>query len=134
MKGEMMKFPIKIILLLLIFSILSACTKSREQTFDSTLRAYEQVIRWRNIEKVNQFRKKPLVFSNIAKERFKNIKVTDYETTNIEDKSPVLKIVTVTMKYYHDQYARERSIEDKQEWHFDETSELWYISSPLPNF
>lgn len=129
-----MKFPLKIILLLLMASILSACAQSREQTFESTLRAYEQVFRWSNIEKVNQFRKNPLVFSNVAKERLKNIKVTDYETTKIEDKSPVLKIVTVTMKYYHDQYARERSIEDKQEWHFDETSGLWYISSPLPNF
>lgn len=129
-----MKVAIKIFLVILVVSGLSACTRSREQTLDATLRAYEQVIRWRNIEKVNQFRKNPLIFSNIAKERFKNIKVTKYETTGIEDISPVEKIVVVNMKYYHDQYARERSVEDRQQWHFDEAREAWYISSPLPNF
>ena len=98
------------------------------------MRGYEQVLRWRKLEKVNQFRKKPLVFSNIAKERFKNIKVTDYDITNIENSSALLNIVTVDIKYYHEQYARERTIQDRQEWHFDEKINAWYISSPLPNF
>lgn len=108
--------------------------QTREQSFDATLRAYEQVLRWRNIEKVNQFRKKPLIFSNVAKERFKNIKVTDYDVSNVESNTALSNTVTVNIKYYHEQYARERSIQDKQEWHFDEARELWYISSPLPNF
>ena len=130
-----MKITKIIIVLIFISTVLSACVmQSREEDLEATMRAYEQVLRWRNIEKVNQFRKKPLIFSNVAKERFKNIKVTNYEITNIESNSALKSIVTVKLKYYHEQYAYERSLEDKQEWHFDEASEHWYISSPLPNF
>jgi hypothetical protein len=130
-----MKIYTKILLLIFVLSGLTACVmQSREQGFQSTMRAYEQILRWRNIEKVNQFRKEPLIFSNVAKERFKNIKVTGYEITNIENNTALKNIVTVKIKYYHEQYAREKSLEDKQEWHFDEASEHWYISSPLPNF
>ena len=130
-----MKISIKILVLTFILSATSACVmQSREETFQATMRAYEQVLRWRKIEKVNQFRKKPLVFSGIAKERFKNIKVTDYEITNIDNNTALSNIVTVDIKYYHEQYARVSTIQDRQEWHFDEAMHVWYISSPLPNF
>ena len=130
-----MKIRVKIVILMFLISAITACVgQSREATFEATLRAYEQAVRWGNIEKVNQFRKKPLTFSNIAKERFKNIKVTSYEVTGIESSTALKNIVMVKVKYYHEQHARIRSLEDKQEWHFDETSEAWYISSSLPNF
>lgn len=129
-----MKLLVKLFILSLVFTGLSACTTKREQTFEATIRAYEQVIRWRNIEKVNQFRKKPLVFSNVARERLKNIKVTKYEIVSIENDSQLSKIVNVSIKYYHEQYARERMVSDRQKWHFDEATEHWYISSPIPEF
>ena len=130
-----MKIITRVLILLFMVSTVTACiNQSREQTLEATLRAYEKVLRWGNIEKVNQFRKKPLIFSNVAKERFKNIKVTNYEVTGIEGRTALKNIVTVKIKYYHEQYARIKSLEDKQEWHFDEANKLWYISSPLPNF
>lgn len=129
-----MKRRVSILLLAVFIPLMSGCVDTREESFESTLRAYEQLVRWGKIEKVNQFRKKPLVFSQVDKQRFKNIKVTGYEILGIEMQNETSGAVTVEISYYHEQYAREKSVEDKQQWQFDKTGERWFISSLLPTF
>ena len=130
-----MKFITRIILIVFISSILSACTtKDREQTFQSTLRKYERVMRWGDLSKLNIFRKTPVTISAATKEKFKNIKVTGYNELSVVPESALTYIVTVNIKYYNQLNMREKEIDDRQVWNFDEARELWFISSPLPKF
>ena len=130
----MNKIIITSILFLLISGLTGCATKSKEQVFQSTLRAYERVIRWGDITKSNEFRKEPVSFTSADKKRFKSIKVTDYDTQQIDRDDELTMKVTVQIRFYNEEYMREKTIEDNQSWHYDKEKQLWFISSPLPKF
>ena len=130
-----MKFIVRILIVAFISSVLTACAiKDKEQTFQSTLRNYERIMRWGDIKKLNHFRKTPLDLTAAMKEKFKNIKVTGYNELSVVRTAALTYTVTVNIKYYNKQYMNEKEIDDRQVWDFDEARELWFISSPLPNF
>ena len=122
------------ILFFLLVSLTGCTTKSTEEVLQSTLRVYERVLRWGDIEKTNNFRKEPIVFSAEEKQKFKLIKVTAYETQKITRPDVLTMKVTVALRYYHEEYAREKTIEDHQVWQHDVKKNLWFLSSPLPKF
>ena len=130
----MNKIIITSILFLLISDLTGCATKSKEQVFQSTLRAYERVIRWGDITNSNEFRKEPASFTSADKKRFKSIKVTDYDTQEMDPEGELTMKVTVQIRYYNKEYMREKTIEDNQSWHYDKEKQLWFISSPLPKF
>lgn len=130
----MNKIIITSILFLLASNLTGCATKDKGQIFQSTLRAYERVLRWGDIPKTNEFRKEPVLFTSADKKRFKSIKVTDYDTQQIEPDGELTMNVTVQIRYYNEEYMREKSIEDNQRWHYEKEKQLWYISSPMPKF
>lgn len=130
-----MKIITRLVLMIFLISTVTACsTKDRGQTFQNTLRQYERVMRWGDIKNLNNFRKTPLTLSAAIIEKFKNIKVTGYNELSVVRSSQLTYTVTVDIKYYNKQYMNEESIEDRQVWEFDEARELWFLTSPLPNF
>lgn len=130
----MNKIIITSILFLLISGLTGCATKSKEEVFQSTLREYERVIRWGDITKANQFRKEPVLFSSAEKKKFKIIKVTGYNPQKVTRRDDSTVMITVELRYYNEQFMREKTIDDYQQWDYDATKNLWFISSPLPEF
>lgn len=130
----MNKIIISSIIFILMSGLTGCATKSKEQVLLSTLRAYERVVRWGDLTKSNIFRKEPVVFSKADMDKFKSIKITGYRSQGVVVKNEATVTELVELRYYNDQYARERTIEDHQQWDYDADRNLWFISSPLPNF
>ena len=122
------------ILFVLIAGLTGCATKSPEQVFQATMRAYDRVIRWGDISRSNQFRKEPIKFTQADRKRFKFIKVTGYEIQQTDRIDDSTMKVTVQIRYYNEQFMLEKTIEDVQTWNYDKDKQLWYISSPLPEF
>ena len=122
------------ILFLLLAGLTGCATKTTEQVLQSTLRSYERVLRWGDIAKTNNFRKEPISLSAAEKQKFKFIKVTSYDVQNITRPDDLTVKVEVALRYYHKDYAREKTIEDHQVWQHDAKKKLWFLSSPLPKF
>jgi hypothetical protein len=130
----MNKTIITSIIFVLVTAISGCATKSKEQVLQSTLRAYERVLRWGDITQVNRFRKEPAPFSSIEKRKLGFIKVTGYTTRQVIQPDASTVIVDVKLRYYNEQFAREKTLDDRQRWEYDESRNLWFITSPVPRF
>ncbi len=124
-----------LLLLLGFFLLLSGCAGDNKKTrdFGSIMRAYEQVIRWGDLEKANDFLKEPDEFSAERYERLKKIQVNGYRvlsrTTTGEGIDQVVEI-----KYTKDASVVVRTITDAQKWIYDKDEERWYLASKIPKF
>ena len=129
----MKEFAIAGILGLLL--LLGGCASDNKKTrsFESTIRAYEQVIRWGDLEKANEFLKEPAEFSAERHERLKNIQVNGYRVlSRTMTKDGVDQVVEI--KYTRDASVVVRTITDAQKWIYDEEDERWYLASKVPEF
>ncbi len=124
-----------IILLSGLFLLLAGCAGSDTKTrsFEATLRAYEQVIRWGDLEKANGFFKEPEEFSLERHKKLKDIQVNGYVVLS---RTPTEKGVdqVVEIKYTRDASVVVRTITDVQKWVYDEEEERWYLTSKFPHF
>jgi len=110
------------ILLLSFFLLLSGCAGNNKKSlsFESTMRAYEQVIRWGDLEKANEFLKEPADFS---------LERHESRTTTKDGLEQVVEI-----KYTKDASVVVRTLTDVQKWFYDEEEERWYLTSKIPEF
>ncbi|VAX12769.1 hypothetical protein MNBD_GAMMA24-1759 [hydrothermal vent metagenome] len=117
------------------FLLLGGCAGSNGKTnsFDSTTRAYEQLIRWGDLEKTNDFLQKPAEFSAARHEKLKNIQVTSYRVLGRTITKEGIEQV-VEIKYTKDASVVVRTLTDVQKWHYDENDERWYLTSKIPQF
>ncbi len=123
------------ILLLGFFLLLSGCAGDNKKTrsFENTMRAYEQVIRWGDLEKANDFLKEPDEFSAERYERLKKIQVNGYRLlSRTKTKEGVDQVVEI--KYTKDASVVVRTITDAQKWIYDKDEERWYLASKIPEF
>ncbi len=124
-----------LILLLSFFLSLSGCAGSskKSMSFESTIRAYEQTIRWGDLEKANGFLKEPADFSLERHQKLKKTQVNGYyvlsRTTTKEGLEQVVEI-----KYTRDASVVVRTLTDVQKWVYDEEEERWFLTSKIPEF
>ncbi len=123
------------ILLLSFILLLSGCAGNNKKSLslDSTMRSYEQTIRWGDLEKATGFLKEPGDFSAERHDKLKKIQVNGYyilsRTTTKEGLEQVVEI-----KYTKDASVVVRTITDAQKWIYDEEEERWYLDSKIPEF
>ncbi len=123
------------ILLLSFFLLLSGCAgeNKKSRSFESTMRTYEQVIRWGDLEKANEFLKEPAEFSAERHNHLKKIQINGYyvlsRTTTKEGLDQVVEI-----KYTKDASVVVRTLTDVQKWVYDKEEERWYLDSKIPEF
>ena len=137
----MAKGLIKLTALLVIVTVTalsSGCAgfSNRSKSLDQVTRAYEKHIRWGKFEEARAFKKGPQEFlTDSERRRLQNIRVTGYDMLNShvsEDQSTA--VLMIRMRYFHDEYAIEKTFIDQQKWRFDEASERWFLESPIPAF
>jgi len=127
-----------ILLTVVITMGLSSCStmSERAKSFNKTIRGYEKAIRWGKFDLAQGFRKGPQQhISETERRRLQNIRITGYEAVNTsvsEDHSTATQLIRI--RYYHDEYAVERTIMDQQTWVFDEDSSRWHLDSAVPRF
>lgn len=124
-----------LILLLGFFLLLGGCAGANKKTrnFESTMRAYEQVIRWGDLGKANDFLKEPDEFSTERYEKLKKIQINGYRVLSRTPTSEGINQV-VEIKYTKDASVVVRTITDAQKWIYDKDEERWYLASKIPKF
>ncbi|HEV7123794.1 MAG TPA: hypothetical protein VGN24_10305 [Rhodanobacter sp.] len=127
------------IVLMLSILLLAACaTQERSQSLTSTLAAYGGVLRWGDFASAAQFidpklrAEHPLSELDLA--RYKQVRVTEYD----DDAGPVpisptevQQTVRISLVNIHTQ--SERTVSDRQTWHYDEKAKHWWLTSGLPD-
>ncbi len=123
------------ILLLSFFLILSGCAGNNKKglRFESTMRSYEQVIRWGDLEKANGFLKEPADFSLERHKKLKNIQVNGYYVLSRTVTRDGIEQV-VEIKYTKDASVVVHTLTDVQKWVYDEDDGRWYLTSKIPDF
>lgn len=127
----------KKLLFILLCLITGGCGPNKKlQLLDQTLEDYRTTIRWGLSERLEAFQNR---HENAAPatDPFQEIRVTSYKPikrTFVEGKEGDTVHQTVEIRYYHDQSGVEKTLIDKQLWHYDEKKERWRLQSDLPHF
>lgn len=120
------------------FALAGCATQQRSDSLTSTLNAYGSTVRWGDIQTAVQFidpavrAEHPISKLDLA--RYEQIRVTEYDTgagpvpTGQYD---VQQTAQISMVNIHTQ--AERSIIDRQKWHFDPVAKRWWLTSGLPD-
>jgi len=139
-----MKTKLLLVLILIAFGLstvpLSSCATKKKNTtlstFDSTIRLYGRLLRWKEYEgAVNMIRHQDESSVEIDLDAFKDLRVTDYEVKKVvmgED----LKTAEVEaeISYYYETTNSVETIRDIQSWWYLEDAEEWYLDDDLPAF
>jgi hypothetical protein len=137
MKGIAMKRSIPLLLIVLCAGCGSVGEHSKNESLQTTLLAYANVIRWGEIEEAVKYvdpqtlKDHPL--TSIDMERYKQVRVASY---NEQPPVPagsgeILQVVKIDLININTQ--TERTIVDKQIWRYDEKSKHWHVVSGLPD-
>jgi hypothetical protein len=121
------------------FMLLAGCaTDKRNTTLTATLNAYGSTVRWGDFASAEQFvdpkvrEEHPL--TPIELSRFKQYRVSDYDdgqgpvATGENEVQQVVRIGIVNLNT-----QAERSLVDKQTWHYDPQAKHWWLTSGLPD-
>ena len=127
------------LLLVLSLLLLAACaTQERSRSLTTTLSAYAGTLRWGDFASAAQFidpkirAEHPL--SELDRARYKQVRVTEYDDgsgpvplgpTEVQQK------VRISVVNIHTQ--AERTVIDRQTWHYDEQAKHWWLTSGLPD-
>ena len=121
------------------FVLLAGCaTDQRNTTLTATLNAYGSTVRWGDFASAEQF-VDPKVraahpLTPIELSRFKQYRVSDYDDgqgpvpTGENEAQQVVRIGIVNRNT-----QAERSLVDKQTWHYDPKAKHWWLTSGLPD-
>ena len=125
----------KAVVILLLPLLLMACAaKNRQVRLDNTLRQYEYALRWGLYPEAYALQNEPAKVPDF--DYLREIKVTAYEPIGrpvvSEDGSRIDQ--TVEIRYYHEDYGRERVLIDKQVWSYDEENDVWLLDGEMPSF
>src|SRR5262245_47508034 len=106
----------------------------RENSLEDAQRQYTQLVRWGEIEKASAFVEEDGRAALLAHgPRLETIRITDYETGNIEYQSSDEATVTVTYRAYSLATVLEKEISEKQAWsRTPGLANVWRVRSELP--
>jgi endonuclease YncB( thermonuclease family) len=127
------------ILLVLSILLLAACaTQERSRSLTTTLSAYGGVLRWGDFASAAQFidpkvrAEHPL--SELDRARYKQVRVTEYDDgSGPVPISPTEVQQTVRLSVVNIHTQAERTVIDRQTWHYDEQAKHWWLTSGLPD-
>jgi hypothetical protein len=119
--------------------LLAGCaTDQRNQSLTATLTAYGNTVRWGKLANAEQFvdptlrEEHPL--SPIELSRFAQYRVTEYD----DGQGPIptgeneaQQVVRIGVTNIHTQ--AERTIVDRQTWHYDPQAKHWWLTSGVPD-
>jgi hypothetical protein len=119
--------------------VLAGCaTQKRADTLDTTLRAYASAVRWGDFQSAAIFLEPKTraehMPSALDLARYKLVQVSGYDAGNgpvPDGENQVRQIVHINLVIVSSQ--SERSIVDRQTWHYDEASKHWWLTSGLPD-
>ena len=127
------------LLLVLSLLLLAACaTQERSRSLTTTLSAYAGTLRWGDFASAAQFidpkvrAEHPL--SELDRARYKQVRVTEYDDGSGPvpiSPSEVQQTVRISVVNIHTQ--AERTVIDRQTWHYDEQAKHWWLTSGLPD-
>lgn len=127
------------LLCLLATLLLAGCVPPKKQKdLDSTLLAYEQMVRWSQWDAAagmlapEYLEENPI--TNLDMERLRLFQVTNYTLRSaapLGDGNEFSQVVEIRM--FNKTQAREKSIIDRQLWKYDEEIEVWLLHSGLPD-
>ena len=127
------------ILLVLSILLLAACaTQERSRSLTTTLSAYGGVLRWGDFASAAQFidpkvrAEHPL--SELDRARYKQVRVTEYDDgSGPVPISPTEVQQSVRLSVVNIHTQAERTIIDRQTWHYDEQAKHWWLTRGLPD-
>ena len=130
--------PRSCLLGLLLALTLAACGEANKQDelLDATLRSYANTMRWGEIDQAVGFispadlEAHPI--SNVELERYRQVRIVGYQEQGMSRPEPGLARQTVTLEVVNQHTQVARSVVDHQEWHYDEVTKHWWLTSGLP--
>lgn len=112
-----------------------ATTADKMDRLNRTLRAYEKNIRWAKFDAAYSFHKWEAGEQPSIPRHLKEIRVTGYDVTGTHfDPKTMTATQTVSIRYYSMETSRERTLEDRQRWQYNEDIKRWQLISPPPTF
>ncbi|MDA8433569.1 MAG: hypothetical protein M0Z60_11495, partial [Nitrospiraceae bacterium] len=127
------------ILVILAACLLAACsTGVTRAEFDKTLEHYNELVRWRELDRAALFAA-PSVSGefNARVEDARNARVIEYQVIDVKyDEKAREALATVTYKYYSLATGLVHEMKDTQKWKYIDQKDLkgWRLESLLPEF
>ncbi len=136
-----MRHRLKFLLSTAAVALLAACASNpmnvKEELLTETLRSYGSTIRWGDVARAQAFIDPKVLAEHpptpLELARFRQVQITGYSEQQpmpVGDKD-VVQIVEISLVNINTQ--AERSLVDRQTWHYDETAKRWWLTSGLPN-
>ena len=130
----------KSLMLLLVTLLLAACAsgnqaqRERKQSMDQ----WQSLVRWSEYHALGDMIHPDWLAENpirsIDLERLRQFRVTEYRVRQvISDPDGMAVERRVQIRLYHVHTARERVIEHREVWRYDEQRERWMLHSGLPD-
>lgn len=124
----------------LAFLALAGCaTDKRNQALNKTLMSYASAIRWGDFTSAQAFIDKDYLqehpISSIEQGRLQQLRVTGYDEgagPKPDGDDDVIQVVQVNVVNINTQ--AERSVIDRQRWHYDREKNKWTLMTGLPDF
>jgi hypothetical protein len=128
----------KSLYLLVLIVALGACSHNVRDEFDESLKKYNELFRWNELETASLFVAEPLRAEYIVRAKAaKNIRVVDFRVIGSRyDEKKNKASVEVQVDYYFLSVATVKSLRDTQEWAYQGTkgAQRWTLMSQLPEF
>lgn len=127
------------IVLVLLTLLLSACASDRRDTaLTTTLNAYANAMRWGDFQSALQFVDPEVLKAHpptdLEMARYAQFKVSGYDDgagPKPTSETEVQQLVQVSLVNINTQ--AERTVLDRQTWHYDPVKNRWWLMSGLPN-
>ena len=134
-----MKLILRMIIILGLATLLTACPKTKEESdLSDTLLKYDTVVRWAQWDAAVDFVSPEYLEENpvtrLDLDRLRLFRVTQYtvrSAVNVDDGKGLVQEVEIRM--FNKNQARERTVIDEQYWKYDEERERWLLHSGLPD-
>lgn len=127
------------LILLVTTLLLGGCQslgdKKKYDALTLTLRAYENTLRWGDIEQAYGYLRPEQVTDVQIPPGLDNIRLTNYEV--IAPKTPLGEhgiSQTVLIHYIEQDRQMEKKLTDQQVWEYDPVAQRWHLISKVPEF
>ena len=127
-----------ILCLVAVTGLAGCATDIRSKSLTATLTAYANVVRWGNLSSAEEFLDPAVRAAHplepIDLSRFKQYRVSDYDDgqgavpTGKDEVQQVVRIGIVNLNT-----QAERTLVDRQTWHYDAAAKRWWLTSGLPD-
>ncbi|QMU61777.1 MAG: hypothetical protein GKR92_08740 [Gammaproteobacteria bacterium] len=122
-----------------VISLGGCASKKKNQTlssFDETTKLYGRLLRWREFEgAVNMIRHQDEASVEIDLDKYKDLRVTDYEIKQVVMGEELkTAVVEADISYYFETTNSVKEIRDTQSWWYLEEAEKWFLDDDFPAF